>query len=236
MSKKIQWLIIGGMSLLLILRLSRHLLPTSAMAEKPRTVDDVVKRYGPAAEERLKPHFEKTGVAYPPQAVTLIGLKDEKKLEVWARGVNENWRYIYTYPMLAASGAAGPKLRQGDEQVPEGIYNIAYLNPNSRFHLSMKINYPNAFDKARGKDDARKYLGGEIFIHGKDVSIGCIALGDPAIEELFTLAQRTGIKNIGVIIAPNDLRQREPVTDLMAVPAWTKELYAQIKKELAPFK
>jgi murein L,D-transpeptidase YafK len=80
-------------------------------------------------------------VSYPPREVTFIALKQEKKLELWARNSGE-FRFIRDYDIQAASGVAGPKLRQGDRQVPEDIYRIAGLNPNSHYHLSMKLNYP----------------------------------------------------------------------------------------------
>ena len=131
--------------------------------------------------------------------------KNERRVAVWARS-GTSWRFIRNYPILAASGHAGPKLRQGDLQVPEGVYRIEHLNPNSSYHLSMKVSYPNAFDRRMAARDGRTRLGGDIFIHGKDVSIGCVALGDRAIEELFTLVAETGHAKVKVIIAPNDLR------------------------------
>jgi murein L,D-transpeptidase YafK len=113
---------------------------------------------------------------------TLIGLKAEKRLELWAPDAAGRPRLIKTYPILAASGGAGPKLREGDRQVPEGLYAIESLNPNSRFHLSLRIDYPNAADRRRAQAEARTGLGGDIMIHGSNVSIGCLAMGDPAAE------------------------------------------------------
>lgn len=91
--------------------------------------------------------------------------------------------------MLAASGGPGPKLREGDLQVPEGVYRLTAFNPNSSYHLSLRVDYPNAEDRAAedravARSDRRTSLGGDIFIHGKAVSIGCLAIGDPGIEEL----------------------------------------------------
>jgi len=115
-----------------------------------RTEKDVLARYGPAAEKRLRPHFQRAGVAYPPKQIALLGFKAERKLELWA-AKGEGWTFIRAYPVLAASGTAGPKLREGDRQVPEGVYTLEYLNPNSSYHLSMKLNYPNAFDLKHAK-------------------------------------------------------------------------------------
>ena len=109
--------------------------------------------------------------------------------------------------MTAFSGTLGPKLREGDGQIPEGIYGIGYLNPNSSYYLSLKVTYPNTSDRARAKADGRTNLGGDIMIHGKAVTIGCVPVGDDAIEDIFYLASAVGIKNVSVVIAPYDMRK-----------------------------
>lgn len=203
------------------------------IVQRPRTVADVVAKYGPAARGRLAPHFKRAGVAYPPKEIAILVLKQERRVAVWVRGT-EGWRFLRNYPILAASGHAGPKLRQGDYQVPEGVYRIAHLNPASSYHLSMKVSYPNAFDLRMAQRDGRTRLGGDIFIHGKDVSIGCVALGDPAIEELFTMVAQTGHGKVRVIIAPNDLRVAGPVLHEES-PLWVRELYRTVSAALAAF-
>lgn len=218
-------------SMFLLLLAAVVILLNNRLAHAQRSVADVVKRYGPAAEGRLKPRFEKAGVAYPPAAITLIGLKEEGQLQLWARDSGA-MKLIHSYPVQAASGEAGPKLKQGDYQVPEGVYKIAHLNPNSGYHLSMKVSYPNEFDLARAKEDRRRDLGGDIFIHGRAVSIGCLAMGDPAIEELFVLVAKVGLaKKIPILIAPYDFR-KSPPPDAPAGPAWLKGLYATLAAEL----
>jgi hypothetical protein len=102
-------------------------------------------------------------------------------------------------------------------------------------HLSMMINYPNSFDKQKGYIDGRKNLGNNIFIHGKNLSVGCLAVGDLAIDQLFILARRVGLSNIKVIIAPNDLRHKKPATPTFAKPTWLPELYKQLSEALKPF-
>ncbi|HEX7155343.1 MAG TPA: L,D-transpeptidase family protein [Thermoanaerobaculia bacterium] len=198
-----------------------------------RSVTDVVARYGPAARKRLKPHFDRAGVAWPPKRIAFLVFKKEKRVAVWAKGDGE-WRFIRDYPILAASGHAGPKLRQGDYQVPEGVYRLEWLNPNSSYHLSMKVNYPNEFDRSMATRDRRTNLGGDIFIHGKAVSIGCVAVGDPAIEELFTLVAQTGHAKVKVIIAPNDLRTGGAVLHAGA-PLWVAQLYRTVAAALTEF-
>jgi hypothetical protein len=199
----------------------------------PRTVADAVAKYGPAARSRLAPHFRRVEVAWPPKEIAILVLKKERRVAVWVRGGTQ-WRFLRNYPILAASGHAGPKLREGDYQVPEGVYRIAHLNPNSSYHLSMKVNYPNAFDLRMAGRDGRTRLGGDIFIHGKEVSIGCVALGDPAIEELFTMVAETGHSKVRVVIAPNDLRVAGPVLHESA-PLWVRDLYRTVAAALAAF-
>ncbi len=197
-----------------------------------RSVPDVIKKISPRVENRLRTFFGKAGVSYPPSRLTLIGLKDEMELEVWAES-DGRWVYIVTYDVLAASGDIGPKRKAGDRQVPEGIYRISTLNPNSRFHLSMKLDYPNDYDRMKARQDGRSNLGGDIYIHGKAKSKGCIAMGDAAIEELFVLAARTGIENTQVLIAPYDFRNKASVSYLMKTgPAWLPELYKIIGREM----
>ncbi|HET7433288.1 MAG TPA: L,D-transpeptidase family protein [Thermoanaerobaculia bacterium] len=194
-----------------------------------RSVEQVLAKYGPGARARLAPHFARAHVAYPPKRLTLLAFKKERRVAVWADG-----HFIRAYPILAASGHAGPKLREGDYQVPEGLYRITGLNPNSNYHLSMRVGYPNAFDQRMAARDRRTRLGGDIMIHGNMLSIGCIAVGDTAIEELFTLVAQTGLSHTEVIIAPNDLRSGGAVMHEDA-PAWTAELYRTIAAALQRF-
>jgi len=161
--------------------------------------------------------------------MVLVGLKQERQLEVW---VSNPPRRLKSYPILGASGVLGPKLREGDRQVPEGIYRIESLNPNSLYHLALRVNYPNAFDKAKGALDGREDLGCDIMIHGKDCSIGCLAMGDEAAEELFVLAAETGRDNMSVILSPVDFRVRELPSRMPELPEWTGELYDAVRQEL----
>lgn len=198
-----------------------------------RTVAEAIAQYGPAADEKLRKDFKAVNVGYPPASLALIGLKEEKVLEVWApRG--PEWVRVVSYPIQRASGKAGPKLKEGDYQVPEGFYQLEGLNPNSSFHLSMKVSYPNAFDREKAKEDGRTKLGGDIFIHGGAASIGCLAMGDEVIEELFVLVHHVGVKNVRVLLAPHDLRHRPPSVSFG--PPWVPGLYAELREALSAFK
>jgi len=200
------------------------------------TTTERLATYGASVRSRLAPAFEAAGVPYPPTSFTLIGLKAEKRLELWAPDAAGRPRLVKAYPVLAASGGAGPKLREGDRQVPEGLYGIESLNPNSRFHLSLRIDYPNAADRRRAQAEARTGLGGDIMIHGSNVSIGCLAMGDPAAEELFVLAALTGPKNIRVILSPVDFRRLDKIDLPADLPVWVPDLHAEIKAELARYR
>jgi hypothetical protein len=197
-----------------------------------KSVADRLAEFGPAARARLNPSFAQAGVRYPPGSVNMVVLKNEKLLQVYA-GAKGQMHFIGSYPVQAASGGLGPKLREGDHQVPEGIYTIESLNPNSAYHVSLRLNYPNDFDQAQARKDGRTNLGSAIMIHGKAASIGCVAIGDRAAEEVFTLAADTGVKNLVVICSPVDFRTGASVPASAKLPAWSPELYAAIKVELS---
>lgn len=202
------------------------------MLKGKKTVSDRVKQFGQAVHSRLTPEFKAIGIPYPPAKITLIGLKAEKTLEVWVSQSDKKWKYLKSYPILGMSGGPGPKLKVGDMQVPEGIYGIESLNPNSLYHLALRLNYPNHDDIQRGKEDGRTDLGSDIMIHGKDCSIGCLAMGDQAAEDLFILAEDTGVHNVTVILTPLDLRSKPLPPNMPSRPEWTTQLYTEITKEL----
>lgn len=131
-----------------------------------------------AAKKRVAPRLESL-FGCP---VYLRAFKEEAELELWVQQ-GGTWQLLHTYPIQGQSGTLGPKTAEGDEQVPEGFYAVTPrgMNPCSSYHLSFNIGYPNAYDTAQGR------TGSLIMIHGKDCSIGCLAMGDPAIEEIYTL-------------------------------------------------
>lgn len=199
-----------------------------------------IAEIGPGAVARIEEKFNNAGVAWPPQKLAYLAFKDEKVIEVQAQAADGSWRPVYRYPILRASGGSGPKLREGDAQVPEGLYKIALLNPNSKYHVSLRVSYPNDFDRAMAKADGRKKLGGDIMIHGSNRSIGCLAVGDPASEEFFVMAHIVGLDNLEVIIAPRDFRKPSMLATVSETinfgePAWVPKLYVDLKAALKPF-
>lgn len=207
---------------------------------KPVTYSAVMKQkmdeYGDSSRKQLSPYFAKADLPYPPKYLTFLVFKNTRRLEIWSKANPEDpWKYVRRFHILAASGGPGPKLHEGDRQVPEGLYQITSLNPRSRFDLSMHLNYPNSFDRAEAKQSGRNNLGGDIFIHGNKLSIGCIALGNHTIEELFPMVYETGLPHINVVIAPNDFRKSPPIITEND-PKWVPDLYKQIAVALKDYK
>ncbi len=198
-----------------------------------KTVEEVVSKLKSRILKKLEVDLLNIGVEGFPANVSFVAIKSSRTLEAWTELNGKNY-LIKTYPFTAFSGKLGPKLKDGDRQIPEGIYGIEYLNPNSMFHLSLKISYPNEFDLSRAKEDGRKALGGDIMIHGNSVTIGCIPVGDPAIEEIFCLAAHAGLKKCKVIISPVDFRKNEAPPSIKEIK-WLDKLYEDIKKEIIAF-
>jgi murein L,D-transpeptidase YafK len=197
------------------------------------TVEERLAEHGPSARARLQARFAAAGISYPPHSIVLAGFKQENVIHLYAAGAPEALRFVHAYPVLAASGELGPKVAEGDRQVPEGIYRIESLNPNSRFHLSLRLDYPNQFDRAQAQEEGRQALGGDIMIHGAASSIGCLAIGDPAIEELFVLVADVGRENASVILSPVDLRTSPLPAALGTSHSWAPELYEKIRAALS---
>lgn len=109
--------------------------------------------------------------------------KQERELEVWARTETDAYALLDTWPICTFSGELGPKQREGDGQAPEGIYQVGVgqLNPQSSYHLSFDLGYPNAYDRAHQR------TGSYLMVHGSCVSIGCYAMTDAGIEEIYSL-------------------------------------------------
>ena len=158
--------------------------------------------------------------------VYLRAFKEERLLELWLHSAS-GWQLWRSYPVAAASGKAGPKLREGDYQVPEGFYSITpkQVNPASSYHLAFNIGYPNPYDLHHRR------TGSFIMIHGRDVSVGCLAMTDPVIEEihlLITAALEKGQPQVPVHLFP--FRMTEEKLQSSAGNPWE----AFWRQELAP--
>jgi murein L,D-transpeptidase YafK len=195
------------------------------------TIGDRYEEYHSRVQSHLIPYFRRADVFYPPVRLIFVAIKGEKLLQVYASSGGP-FHLVRTYPILAASGDLGPKLREGDRQVPEGIYAIEKLNPNSAYHLALRVAYPNAFDLIQADRDHRTNLGGDIMIHGSNKSAGCLAMGDKAIEDLFILGAEVGAPQIKLIITPIDFRKTDALPIETKLYPWSDELYAHIRSEL----
>ena len=133
----------------------------------------------------------------------IVAYKDNFELDLYVKKKEETtYNKIHTYEICALSGQLGPKRKQGDRQVPEGFYHIDRFNPTSRFYLSLGLNYPNQSDR---KKSIVSDPGGDIFIHGDCVTIGCLPMTDEKIKEIYVYAiyaRNNGQTKIPVYIFP----------------------------------
>ncbi len=152
-----------------------------------------------AARERVQPELG----AFFGAPVFIRIVKESRLLELWVKHQGR-WQILKTYPIAGMSGTLGPKEKEGDEQAPEGFYDVVpgRMNPHSRFHLAFNIGYPNADDRALGR------TGSFIMVHGSDVSVGCFAMTDEGIEEIYTMvneAFRHGQQRVEVHVYPFEM-------------------------------
>ena len=128
--------------------------------------------------------MEKTGVGQN-SPVLIRTYKKEAEFEIWKMKADGRYVHFKTFPMCRWSGQLGPKLREGDRQVPEGFYRITpgQMNPTSQYYLSFNVGYPNAYDRAHGAS------GGSIFVHGACSSAGCFSMTDAQIDQIYAVAR-----------------------------------------------
>src|ERR1700747_3375099 len=160
--------------------------------------------------ELLRQLFANKGLTYPPSMILLRAFKKEAQLEFWVEDSRDKpYVLLKTYSICATSGRLGPKRRFGDEQVPEGFYELDWFNPQSNFYLSLHVSYPNAADRVLG---SKQNLGGDIFLHGNCVTIGCLPITDGGIKEVYwlaVLARAQGQQHILIEIFPARLSRQE---------------------------
>ncbi len=154
-------------------------------------------------EDSLRKQFEAKKLQWPPQEVYIRSFKYDRLLEVWVKSESKGaFKLFKTYKICMQSGTIGPKRMEGDFQMPEGFYYINEFKPNSNFHLSLGLNYPNASDKILSDS---YHPGNSIYIHGKCLSVGCIAIDNLPIEELYLMtsyARDAGQEFIPVHVYP----------------------------------
>lgn len=176
-------------------------------------------------EDTLQKQFSEKGLKWPAKYLFIRSFKYDKQLEVWVKNEwNEPFKLFKNYKICLTSGTVGPKRKEGDKQVPEGFYYINEFNPNSNYHLALGLNYPNPADRVQA-DIAKP--GGDIYIHGSCVSIGCIPLTDDMIEEVYVMAAASktqGEDFIPVHVYPINFRVKksfEYLKKFTAVPTYS---------------
>jgi len=159
--------------------------PTASFVDFQRSLprpSDAIR----SKEDTLKKQFAAKGLPWPAKYLYIRSFKYDGQLEIWVKNERkEPFKLFKTYKVCAMAGTLGPKRMAGDYQVPEGFYYINEFNPNSNYHLSLGLNYPNQSDKILS-DSVRP--GGDIYIHGSCVTVGCIPLTDQFIDEVYILA------------------------------------------------
>lgn len=169
-------------------------------------ITDMLRR----KEDTLRKQFAEKNLAWPAKYMYIRSFKYDSKLEVWVKGTQkEQYKLFKTYKVCALAGTLGPKRMEGDYQVPEGFYHINEFNPNSQYHVSLGLNYPNMADRILSDS---MQPGGAIYIHGSCVTVGCIPITNPQIEELYILAafaKSQGQDFIPVHIFPIDFKNEK---------------------------
>jgi murein L,D-transpeptidase YafK len=181
----------------------------------------------------VKQYFTDKKLAFEKFELFLRAFKKEQKLEVWVKeNSKEEFVLIHAYDFCAMSGTLGPKRKEGDLQIPEGVYHINHFNPLSNFYLSLGLSYPNASDKLLSH---KTKPGGAIYIHGNCVTIGCIPITDEKIKELYVLAveaRNNGQEKIPVYVFPAKLN--EGVVEKLATEYAATNTLKKFWKNLEP--
>jgi murein L,D-transpeptidase YafK len=147
----------------------------------PRPAEAIARK-----EDTLQKQFEAKKLVWPAKYIYVRSFKYDSQMEVWVKNdLKDPFQLFKTYKVCALAGTLGPKRMGGDFQVPEGFYYINEFNPRSNYYLSLGINYPNVSDRILS-DSLQP--GGDIYIHGSCVTVGCIPITDGQIEELYILA------------------------------------------------
>ncbi len=168
----------------LVIIVTGFILPADFISEqaKYQRVRSALDEKGELISEKLKSnHLDKNKLN-----ILFVAFKNEAILDIYSKNNTESkYKILSSYEICSRSGNLGPKRKSGDNQVPEGFYFIDRFNPTSDYYLSLGINYPNTSDKIKSR---ATNLGGDIFIHGDCVTIGCLPMTDDKIKEIYLLA------------------------------------------------
>src|SRR6476660_995836 len=167
--------LVAGISLFAGLFIGNQAFAQPSLSELKKNSSRVVAAFN-RMEDSLIKQFKKQNLVWPPAEVYVRSFKYDRQLELWVKGDSkEPFKLFKTYKVCMQSGTMGPKRMEGDYQVPEGLYHINEFNPNSNYHLSLGLHYPNASDRILS-DSLRPC--DAIYIHGNCVSTGCISISN----------------------------------------------------------
>ncbi len=180
--------VVAAASVFFFSRDAREIARTEIARRVPalRSVVNVVR-------EPIAKRMQKQGFALG-QPVLIRIFKEESQLEIWVKRADV-FELFQTHEICKWSGALGPKLQEGDGQSPEGFYfaSTKQLLPTSKYHRAINTGYPNAFDQTLGR------TGSVLMIHGSCVSIGCYAMTDPGIDDIYTMVEAALIEGQGSV-------------------------------------
>lgn len=167
--RQLQMAVAGATALLCFACLRLEAEPAKALAPVPAATVAIMRAKGTT----------------PAAPLVLRSYKKESEIEVWKPGADGRFVYIKTFPICRWSGQLGPKMHPGDRQTPEGFYSVGpkQMNPNSHYYLSFDTGFPNAYDRAHGAS------GSAVMVHGTCSSMGCFAMTDKQVGELYAIAR-----------------------------------------------
>lgn len=187
------------------------------MTRQPQSrIEEVRHRVAP----RLSRDLAAKGLSLGNPAFVRV-FKEENELELWLQPrLGSRYQLYAKWNVAARSGKLGPKLKEGDRQAPEGFYSVgkSQLNPNSDYHLSFNIGYPNEFDRSLNR------TGSFIMVHGSNVSVGCFAMSDPVIEEIYLIVEAAlnkGHEAVPVHVFPFRMTEERMMKARMSNEEWT---------------
>lgn len=156
------------------------LLASMAWSAPAAAVDKALQPVAPAIVQAMKARD-----MAPDAPIVMRVYKKEAVLEVWKQTRSGRYAFLQSFPICRWSGQLGPKQHAGDRQAPEGFYAITrrQMNPNSAYYLSFDTGYPNAYDRAHGG------TGSALMVHGTCSSMGCYAMTDKQIAQIYALAR-----------------------------------------------
>ena len=190
------WIIIS--MIILEPAISQELSLLEAQKRYPR-VREAIK----SKEEIIEVQLKTKGLEIADFSLVMVAYKAEDLLEIYGKSASDKvYKKVKSYQICSKSGSLGPKRKEGDYQVPEGFYHIDRFNPASSFHLSLGLNYPNESDR---RMSTYPKLGGDIFIHGACVTIGCLPMTNDKIKEIYLYAlhaRNNGQEKIPVYVFP----------------------------------